>query len=97
MNPEERSNRVVYTNDGYAVAWNEKGLQIRSIDYHAGELRLTWDNILNIFVQSTLLAAIGIGMAYLLRRQGSAVQSAIYRATLVSILACNLLQATHDL
>ncbi len=45
-------------------------------------------NALNLLIQSTVLISIGLTAAFLLRRHGSAVQSAIYRATLVCILAC---------
>ena len=45
-------------------------------------------NLLNLLIQSTLLILAGLLAARLLRRYGSAVQSAIYRATLVAVMAC---------
>jgi hypothetical protein len=41
----------------------------------------------NWFIQSTLLVLGGLVIGYALRRQGSAVQSAVYRTTLVAVLA----------
>ena len=40
------------------------------------------------WLQSALLITVGLGIAALLRRRGSAVQSAIYRTTLVAVLLC---------
>lgn len=45
-------------------------------------------NALNLMLQSTALILVGLIAARLLGRQGSAVQSAIYRATLVAVLIC---------
>ena len=42
----------------------------------------------NLLVQSTLLVTLGLVIARLFRGQGSAVQSAIYRGTLVAVLGC---------
>jgi beta-lactamase regulating signal transducer with metallopeptidase domain/protocatechuate 3,4-dioxygenase beta subunit/5-hydroxyisourate hydrolase-like protein (transthyretin family) len=42
----------------------------------------------NSLCQSTLLIVAGIGFAWLLRWRGSAVQSAIYRTTLIAVLMC---------
>ena len=47
-------------------------------------------NSVNFFLQSTALILIGLIAAKLLKKQGSAVQSAIYRATLVAVIACPL-------
>jgi hypothetical protein len=44
----------------------------------------------NWLFQSTLLIVGGLLIGYLLRRRGSAVQSAVYRTTLVAVLACPL-------
>ena len=46
---------------------------------------------LNWLVQSTLLLAAGLLVGWLVRHRGSAVQSAVYRATLVAVLACPLI------
>ena len=43
---------------------------------------------INWWLQSALLITVGLGIAALLRRRGSAVQSAIYRTTLVAVLLC---------
>ena len=48
------------------------------------EFGLSW------LIQSTLLIAIGLFAARILRRRGSAVQSAVYRTTLVVTLLCPL-------
>ena len=40
---------------------------------------------LNWLLQSSLLLAIGLMIGRLLRKQGSAVQSAIYRTTMVAV------------
>ena len=45
---------------------------------------------LNWFLQSSLLILLGTLAAHLLRQHGSAVQSAIYRTTLVAVLVCPL-------
>ena len=47
-------------------------------------------NALNLFVQSTVIIVVGLVAAWLLRKKGSAVQSAVYRATLVCVLVCPL-------
>ncbi len=47
-------------------------------------------NAANLLIQSTVLIGVGLLAAHLLRKQGSAVQSAIYRATLIVVLACPL-------
>ncbi len=39
-------------------------------------------------LQSTLLLGVGLTIGKLLGKQGSAVQSAIYRTTLVAVLLC---------
>lgn len=44
----------------------------------------------NWFLQSTLLIAAGLGIAWLARRRGAAEQSAIYRTTLAAVLVCPL-------
>ncbi|HWB09801.1 MAG TPA: M56 family metallopeptidase [Pirellulales bacterium] len=44
----------------------------------------------NWFLQSTLLIAVGLTIAWLLRRRGSALQSAIYRTTLATAIVCPL-------
>src|SRR5205814_1440406 len=44
----------------------------------------------NWLIQSTLLIAGGLAVGYLLRRRGSAVQSAIYRTTFAAVLVCPL-------
>ena len=45
---------------------------------------------LNWFVQSTLLILFGLIAAHLLKKRGSAIQSAIYRTTLVAVFICPL-------
>ncbi len=44
----------------------------------------------NWLLQSTLLIAAGLVVAWLARRRGAAVQSAIYRTTLAAIVVCPL-------
>ena len=44
----------------------------------------------NWLLQSTLLIAAGLIVAWLARRRGAAVQSAIYRTTLAAIVVCPL-------
>src|SRR6185295_14340861 len=44
----------------------------------------------NWLIQSTLLIAGGLFVGFLLRHRGSAVQSAVYRTTLVAVLVCPL-------
>src|SRR6476469_6923014 len=51
----------------------------------------------NWLIQSTLLIAGGLTVGYLLRRRGSAVQSAVYRTTLVAALVCPLATWTLSL
>lgn len=46
---------------------------------------------LNWIIQSSLLLAAGLLVAWLVRQRGSAVQSAVYRTTLVAVLACPLI------
>ncbi len=50
--------------------------------------RLATGLAINWLIQSTLLIAVGLAVGYWLRDRGSAVQSAIYRTTLVAVLAC---------
>jgi beta-lactamase regulating signal transducer with metallopeptidase domain/5-hydroxyisourate hydrolase-like protein (transthyretin family) len=45
----------------------------------------------NWFIQSTLLIATGLLIGAALRSRGSAVQSAVYRTTLVAVLVCPLM------
>lgn len=42
----------------------------------------------NWLIQSTLLIAGGLAVGFLIRHRGSAVQSAVYRTTLVAVLLC---------
>src|SRR5690349_22300736 len=51
----------------------------------------------NWLIQSTLLISGGLVVGYLLRRRGSAVQSAVYRTTLVAALVCPLATWTLSL
>ena len=53
----------------------------------------TWaaQNAVNVFLQSTVLVLIGLLAAWFFRKHGSAVQSVIFRATLVAILICPIL------
>src|SRR4051794_17381198 len=51
----------------------------------------------NCLIQSTLLIAGGLAVGYLLRRRGSAVQSAVYRTTLVAVLICPLVTSSLSL
>src|SRR5262245_57578271 len=44
----------------------------------------------NWLLQSTLLIAAGLAAGRLLRRRGSAVQSAVYRTTLAAVVVCPL-------
>ena len=44
----------------------------------------------NWLLQSSLLIAIGLTVGTLLARRGSAVQSAVYRTTLLAVLVCPL-------
>src|SRR4029079_864891 len=44
----------------------------------------------NLLIQSTLLIAGGLAVGYVLRARGSAVQSAVYRTTLIAALVCPL-------
>ena len=44
----------------------------------------------NLLVQSTLLIAAGLVIAWLCRQKGAAVQSLILRATLAAVLVCPL-------
>ena len=44
----------------------------------------------NWLVQASLLLVVGFSVGRLLRGCGSAVQSAVYRTTLVAVLACPL-------
>ncbi len=48
-------------------------------------------------VQSTLLIAVGLILAWLVGRSGAAVQSTVYRATLVSVIACSTLTVGLEL
>src|SRR3954463_16635725 len=52
--------------------------------------RTTIGLAVNWLIQSTLLIAGGLAVGYLLRHRGSAVQSAVYRMTLVAVLVCPL-------
>lgn len=42
----------------------------------------------NSLLQSTLLIAVGLTIGRLMRRQGSAAQSAVYRTTLAAVILC---------
>ena len=44
----------------------------------------------NWLLQSTLLIALGLAIARLMRHRGSALQSAIYRTTLAAVIVCPL-------
>ena len=47
-------------------------------------------NAVNLLLQSTVLISVGLLAGWLLRSYGSAVQSAIYRATLAAVFLCPL-------
>ena len=68
-------------------------LQSRVLDHatHVAEFGLNW------FVQSSLLIGLGLGVAWLLRGRGAAVQSAVYRTTLIAVLVCPLLTCVLSL
>ncbi len=51
---------------------------------------------LNFWVQSMVLIVAGLFAAWLLRRFGCSVQSAIHRATLIAVLACPLLSSAFS-
>ena len=51
----------------------------------------------NLLLQSTALIVIGLIVGWTMRRHGSAVQSAIYRATLVTVLVCPLAAITLNM
>ncbi len=53
-------------------------------------------NALNLLIQSSALILIGLLIAQLLRRRGSAIQSAVYRATLVAVLLCPITAVLLD-
>jgi hypothetical protein len=55
-----------------------------NVAIHTVEFAINW------LLQSSLLLAIGLGLGGLLRPQGSAVQSAVYRTTMVAVLVCPL-------
>ncbi|HEX2476327.1 MAG TPA: M56 family metallopeptidase, partial [Lacipirellulaceae bacterium] len=59
--------------------------------------RATTGLAVNWLIQSTLLVSGGLVIGYLLRKRGSAVQSAVYRTTLVAVLACPLATWTLSL
>ncbi len=68
-------------------------------DFVDGMLQMaTWltQNMVNLLFQSTALIVCGLFAAWLVRKQGSAVQSAIYRATLVAVLICPLAAAAFN-
>ncbi len=54
------------------------------LDLAAGESAAA----LELLLQSTLVIALGLTAAWLFRERGSALRSAIYRATLVAVVAC---------
>ena len=64
--------------------WLEIQMAIMTVAANAIEFATNW------LVQSTLLIAIGLLIARLMRRQGSAAASMIYRTTLVAVLICPL-------
>ncbi len=53
-------------------------------------------NAFNLLIQSTALILLGLVAARILSRYGSAVQSAICRATLVAVLACPIFAIAID-
>jgi len=61
-------------------------LPVRMLEVAAGltELGIVW------LVQSTLILAAGLAAGWLIARRGPALQSALYRTTLVAIAACPL-------
>ncbi|WP_146446526.1 M56 family metallopeptidase [Botrimarina colliarenosi] len=53
-------------------------------------LGATFELVVNWLLQSTLLITAGLALGHALRKRGSAVQSAVYRTTLIAVIACPL-------
>src|SRR5882757_854446 len=66
------------------MSWVDMATILLDVGRTAMGLAVNW------LIQSTLLIAGGLTVGYLLRRRGSAVQSAVYRTTLVAALVCPL-------
>ena len=66
------------------MSWLEIQMAIMTTAAAVAEFATNW------LIQSTLLIALGLLLAKLVRRQGSAAQSLIYRTTLVAVLICPL-------
>ncbi len=45
MTEPASSGRIEYPDQGFAVVWDERGLTIEVLDYHAGPLHLSWETI----------------------------------------------------
>lgn len=58
--------------------------QMALLDMVSGALRFA----VNWLLQSTLLIAAGLALGQLMRRRGAAVQSVVYRTTLIAVLVC---------
>src|SRR6185295_5867362 len=66
------------------MSWVDMATILLDVGRTAMGLAVNW------LIQSTLLIAGGLAVGYLLRHRGSAVQSAVYRTTLVAALVCPL-------
>jgi hypothetical protein len=48
MTDSDTAGRLNYQREGFDVSWDEHGLVIRVVDYHAGSLNLPWETILDL-------------------------------------------------
>lgn len=64
--------------------WTDIHMAIMTLAASVAQFATNW------LIQSTLLIAVGLLLARLLRTHGSAVQSLVYRTTLVAVLVCPL-------
>jgi hypothetical protein len=48
MSDNRLSGRLDFPQEGFALFWDNAGLHIEVIDYHAEVLHLTWDTLLDL-------------------------------------------------
>jgi hypothetical protein len=48
MKDSANAGQLDYQREGFTVFWDERGLNIKVIDYHAGILHLSWETLLDL-------------------------------------------------
>jgi hypothetical protein len=48
MTDSDKTGRLDYPREGFAVFWDERGLDIKAVEYHAESLHLSWETVLDL-------------------------------------------------